>query len=462
MKLTRKLILSVIPLLFLGYSSVLAAGIDHFEVKLSPESAEVGEPLDLIIEAVDKNNAIVTDYNGTILIFSESDPETELPTILDENTYVFSDTDQGKITFENAVKFKAAGTQDMHIYDLNDDTVLGVAEVQITQKEVEENIDIDILSPENGLTIGENKINISGTTKKNHTIKIIINGTTEVSTTSNDSGLYEKALESLIDGENTIKTQVLNADEEVVGESEEIKIQVESNLPQLKNIKLTPSEVDPESGFEIEIIANKGLVEVSVVIDDVLTKLEETEEGIYKANIFSPKKAGSYKIDTVLKDELGHETKELGSSNLVVNESEHNAADIEKETETPVVINEEDPEIIDIKISGLKLTKLKSKSVLTWDQVSGAENYAVYKKLTSGELEFVENVVEPRFEIEITGDEIQYEYFAVKVVTKTASGELVFSDPSEITKIQTGPEILILFILSLFIGGFIFMTKRKA
>jgi len=50
--------------------------------------------LDLTIEAVDKNNVAVNDYKGMILIFSESDPEAQLPIVLEENTYTFKSSDQ--------------------------------------------------------------------------------------------------------------------------------------------------------------------------------------------------------------------------------------------------------------------------------------------------------------------------------------------------------------------------------
>ena len=46
------------------------------------------------IQAADKNDVIVKDYTGTILIFSESDADAELPSALDQNTYIFMDSDQ--------------------------------------------------------------------------------------------------------------------------------------------------------------------------------------------------------------------------------------------------------------------------------------------------------------------------------------------------------------------------------
>jgi hypothetical protein len=33
-----------------------------------------------------------------------------------------------------------------------------------------------------------------------------------------------------------------------------------------------------------------------------------------------------------------------------------------------------------LKITGLKLVELKSKSILTWDKVDGAKSYNIYKK----------------------------------------------------------------------------------
>jgi hypothetical protein len=47
-----------------------------------------------MIEAADKNDVTVKDYNGTILIFSESDGNAELPSALDQNTYTFMSSDQ--------------------------------------------------------------------------------------------------------------------------------------------------------------------------------------------------------------------------------------------------------------------------------------------------------------------------------------------------------------------------------
>ena len=480
MNFTKKTILTIFGSLLLWLSSVQAAGIDHFEVKLSPENSKVGEALDLEIEAVDKNNNIIDDYNGTILIFSESDPEAELPSALEENTYTFSASDQWKIKFENAVKFKAKWNQDIYIYDLNDDTVLWIWEAVIEEDEKETLIDIEILYPESWLTIPNNTINLSGTSKKNHTIKLIINGTTELLVTTNNQLLFEKTIEDLQNGENTFRAQVLNSDEEVVWESDEVKISVESNLPRLKNIKTTPEQIEAENSFDIEIITTEGLSEVNVIMNETLTKLQkdERDEALWKKSIYAPADAGNYQIDVILKDEIWHEVKEVWASSIIVTAVELKAAELveweefttnentetDKKEETE---SSEDSNKKDLKITGIKVVELKSKSIVTWDEVDGEESYNVYKKEKNEKLELIWNTNTPEFEIEFGGDKIKYDYFSIKAVWRiddgSDTGEIYEWSLSDATKVQTGPEVLLLFILALFVWWIVFVfNKRKA
>ena len=461
MKLTTKLILTFLASSLCSYAWVFAAWIDHFEVEFNQDTAKIWESLDLTIEAVDKNNTTVLDYEGTILIFSESDPEAELPSALEENTYTFSASDQWRIKFENSVKFKNSWLQNIHIYDLNDDTVFWIAETDIDKESIITNIDISIISPESGLTIWDDSIWVSWTTTKNHKVNIILNWTKEFSTTSNNDWIFEKIVEDLNDGENKIKAQVLDADLNVVWESNEVSLKVELDSLNIKNVWISPEEIEAESSFEIEIIANPGLDEVSIVLNDVLILLEETDAWVYKVKAYAPKEPWTYKIDLKIKDELWHEKTELWAANITVNEVVLLVPD---ETWTWVVAVQEDNPIIEeetdkLKITWLKVVELKSKSILTWNEIEDIEWYNVYKKASDWELELVENVETAKFEIEIVGDETEYEYFAVKAIAKTASWELYEWSLSDATKVKTGPEMIILLLLSLFLGWLVFIVK---
>ena len=426
-----------------------AANIETFSVEMSPESAQVGQALDITIEARDKNDEIVTDYVGTVIVFSETDKEAEFPNALQENTYTFKVSDQGKVKFENAVKFKKAGKQSVHVYDLNDDKVMGLAEVTIGETVGDQSLDIDILSPESGLTIGDNKITVSWTTKKNHKVLLIINNKDEISTTSNAEWIFEKELTNLPDGESTIKAVVLDADNKRVWESKSVQIKINAVLPKMQSIKIDP---------RVEVIANIGLTDVSAVINDVLTKLKEEKSGTYIGKITAPKLDGIYPIDIVLKNDLGKETKELAVEKVTVKKVELNAATWAIMTGT-VVPAVRDP----MKITGLRLTQLKTKSVLSWVKLEKALSYNVYKKLENGNLEMVANVTEPNFTVNIVGEEVKYDDFYVKAVGKDLDGQSYEWDLSDPTQIQTGPELYFLLVfLSLLLGaGYFYFQRRK-
>jgi len=161
-------------LVSLGSPVALALGIDHFNVTLSPSTVRSGEALDLSIEAVDKNDNVVKDYVGNILVFSETDSEADFPTVLKDSSYQFEISDEGTVTFENAVVFKNSGEQSLSVYDLDDDTIWWVASTQVTETTVIKDTSIEIFSPEDRVTLGGNEVSISGTTKKNHRVYIVI------------------------------------------------------------------------------------------------------------------------------------------------------------------------------------------------------------------------------------------------------------------------------------------------
>jgi hypothetical protein len=107
------------------------------------------------------------------------------------------------------------------------------------------------------------------------------------------------------------------------------------------------------------------------------------------------------------------------------------------------------------------LVELKSKSILTWDKIEGADSYNVYKKLENWELELIQNVKESTFEVAITWDKVKYDYFAVKALAKNNCWKVYEWLLSDATKVKTGPELLILMLLSLFVWWFVYVVKRK-
>lgn len=379
--------------------------------------------------------------------------------------YQFTAANEGEVKFENAVVFQTEGKQDVYVYDLNDDSKLGLAEVTVTKEKTENNVDIEILSPENGVTLGKNTVSVSGQTKKNHQVKLVINKKEELFTTSNESGVFEKEVEKLKEWENTIEAMVLNAENKVIGEAKKVQVKISATAPEFKSLTLTPSgEVEPETKIIMELVSNANLSEVRVIINDVITELKEGKSGVYSWSTLAPKELGEYDVNITLKDEFAIETSEKWVDTLVViaplESAEPEKKVVETIEDTPKALPAEN---LELTISDIKVTELKTKSIITWKELADAESYNVYKKISNKEIELVENTKIPRFEVEITGDEIKYDEFAIKALGKTSTGQLVQGDLSEMTKVKTGPELYIMMaLLALLLTGGIFFLKRRA
>jgi len=258
---------------------------------------------------------------------------------------------------------------------------------------------------------------------------------------------------------------VLDADNNAVGESEKVTIKVNSATPEYKGIKIDPTGImDPETPINVEVYASQGLSSVKVIINDVLTALDEDTPGTYKGKIYSPADAGTYGISTMLSDEFGHETKKDNVAQITVRAPELKSASstgVVETITTPATPLDQQTEL-NLNITGIKVTELKERSIITWDPVKDAVSYNVYKKIDDNKVELLENVTEPRFEVPITGKEIKYDYFAIKALGKTSSGETVPGDLSDMTKVKTGPGLYILFaILALVIAGSGMYLRRK-
>lgn len=459
-------------MLFLfGIPTALGLSIDRFSVTMEPSSVKVGEAIDLTIEALDKNDNVVTDYEGAILVFSETDEEADFPTVLRDSSYKFEISDEWSVTFENAVVFKNAGTQSLSVYDLDDDTVWGEASVEVIQTTVINDTEITIISPDDRVTVAWSEVLVSGQTKKNHAVTVKVDGSISEETTSNSDGIFEVRFEELSNGEHTIIAEILDADKNVIGQSDVTTINVDASLPVFKNFDIKPGKVDlaPTSQIELLVLASKWLTKVNVIINDTIESLEEVSDGLYTKVTNAPEEPGTYQVDIILEDELSHEVVIQWADNIEVKALEAapvivvGSGSVELEVEEPTEVR--DP----LTIENLKLVELKTKSVLSWDVVEIAQNYNVYKVMTNlageptGKLELIDTVEQAMIEVPIVWDEIQYNYFAVKAQAKTGSGEELYEgDLSEAAKIKTGPEIIILLLISLLVGWVLFITRKQA
>lgn len=434
--------------------------IDRFEVSTNPTSWKVWETFDITIKALDKDWNVYKDYEWEILIFSQSDPEAEFPWVLSDNTYKFEKSDAWIVKFENSVKFSKNWIHDISVFDITNEEIFWETEVNINDwtPKNQTNEEIEIKSPESWTTLPTSTFKVNWTTKPNYKVRVSVNNEKNFETISNSDWIFEIEVKDIDSWENVIKAFILDADEKIIWTSKEIFITIEDQKPQLKSIKVTPGdEILTNSNVKVSVIATSWLSEASIIFNDSISKLKEVENWLYETTIMSPSEPWEYKIDVILKNEIWNEIKKNWAYILNVTEKELEAPkEIINETEE---INCDDLQK-ELEIKNIKLTKLKSKSILSWDKVEKATSYNLYKKDSNSKMVLVQSVETNSVDIPISWNKIKNEDFAVKAVLKNEQCEIESKDFSEITTVQTWPkEFIILLIISFLIWFFI--LKRK-
>lgn len=438
------------------------ADTTNFEIELTPTTAWVWEALDVTIKAVDKDGNIDKTYAWEILIFSQSDPKAEFPWVLKENVYQFKTSDEWEVKFENAVKFSKAWTQDINVFDIANEDIFWNAEIVIweaSKDTTSEETDVKITSPITWTTLWSDTLKVNWETLKNYKVLVTVNDDKKFETISDSAWKFEVELTWLASWENSIKAEVFDADEKSIWVSETVLVKIESWAPSFKELKISPeSDIESEQVLEVEVTATPGLTEVNVILNDVMEKLVETEKSwVYTWSITAPIEEWNYKIDVILKNELWSEVKETWAKEIFVKAVELDAA-----SSTWTEVSCEDL-AKDLVIKNIKLTKMKTKSVISWDKLDKASSYNVYKKnKTSWELELVQNVVEPRIEINISWNVVEYDDFVVKAVLSDEKCNNVESaNTSEMTSVQTWPKEIAILLLALILWAWVLYFKKR-
>jgi LPXTG-motif cell wall-anchored protein len=99
------------------------------------------------------------------------------------------------------------------------------------------------------------------------------------------------------------------------------------------------------------------------------------------------------------------------------------------------------------------------KSTIRWASVIGAAGYDIMKKTVSGDFVLVERVTDPVYTIYLAAGNITYDHFKIAAVCPESGT----SSPraSVVTRVRTGPELIILGIFASLLGGWVLFMRRK-
>ncbi len=110
-------------------------------------------------------------------------------------------------------------------------------------------------------------------------------------------------------------------------------------------------------------------------------------------------------------------------------------------------------------LSSVKVATSSDKTVLSWDALSGALSYNIYRLSTSKDYELVKNVTENSYTLFLSSGALLYQDFAVKALCdeKTES-----ETPALASRVQTWPGLLTLLIIVSSLLGIFFIRRKVA
>lgn len=328
---------------------VLPGPVDHFDIEDLPSTVKVNTDLTLTIVAQDKDGNVAKNYMGTILISTPDDENAILPS---NGEYTFKEADQGKFTFNLALRFSQVGAQFIQILDKDNWKIAGEKELEVVPQQAitvpDVSAALSIKSPTDGGKFGSNLVVITGQGDPNINIKIFDDDVKIGDSETDSDGFFSFQANNLSAGGHTF--YIMSESGQV---SRSVTINVDTLPPVLNSISITPDGViQPGQTLKVVVSSEPDLDEVKVRISGIERDLlpEAGQPGTYAASITAPSASGSYPVDVILVDELANKS-ELQAQKTILVEAEALVS-------PPVVENPEG-------IAG------DFEVLLTWDAVSG-------------------------------------------------------------------------------------------
>ncbi len=376
--------------------------LDHFDISLGGQAdttLEVGDYVDVIVSALDKDENIVKDYTGTIR-FSSSDGSATLP-----NDYSFLAEDGGSHTFSLALKFVTPGIQTINVNDTEKYSIEGVFEVEVlteggssspdygsdfVENDFDREGDFTLISPASG-SYSNNSIEVQGGAQYGYSVIIYLNeeeaGRTEVEFDES----FSYSISNLEDGKYEIYVEIVETEEDESGKENILQVietsatesvVIDSTPPELMSIEANPAEIAAiGSEVEITVLSEGGLDDVSLIFEDEIYTLEESEtSGKYVGSIIMPEEAGNYSLDVLLTDPLGNDVQYRDQLILKAESQNEEVSTEEVSTEEAQNI-EESIEINVGEVKGLTAMGDEESVLLSWEVPESdliIVNYKIY------------------------------------------------------------------------------------
>ncbi len=445
------------------------------------------------LTAYDSEGGIVPNYSGSVHFSVEGSNSVyaSLP-----NDYTFDvDFDSGSHEFKGAgssLNFAQAGTYTVVATDLGDFTIRGTEEIfvgtgsQPPQTTTGNDFELVIDSPTAG-TYGQREFTITGTAPSTDlTIQLFDNDVTLGSTEVQGDRTFSFQTDELLDGPHTLIAVALDSDDTIQYTSDEVKIDIDTSPPEVKNIKITPSTgIKTGDILDIVVTSEPDVFQGAVVFNVDIAELEQdpNDPTKYNASIQAPTDPGTYPLDVILVDELGNEGSYTNVAILEITEGGDGLIDGQQ----PVAQEDQIPS----DVFGVQVVSTDAKVTLKWQPASddsGIDHYKIYFGLTPSNLDRAVNTFDNKTTWYIPNLVNGQEYFFAVAAVDDADQESankssivsgipysqvqVFTPPPDESQVKTvtittnklestGPEMIWFVLISLLISQLYFKFKKK-
>ena len=373
-------------------NQVLPGKVNSFEIQGLASNVEVDKDLTFTVIARDKDGNVASNYTGTIIIAALEDENAVLP---NDGEYTFKESDQGKFTFNLALRFTELGKQTLQILDKNEWDIIGEKEVNVVSANAvtpTPDSNLVIKSPKDGSELGNSLVIISGQGDPNINLKVFMDDVKVGDSETDEDGFFTYNAQNISTG-----THIFYVMSESGDVSPSVTVTVDTLPPPLNDFSIEPEgDVLPGMALKIRVQSEPNLEEVSVRLQGVEEPLPENsgQPGTYSATVAAPMIEGDYPIDVLLIDKLANKSEFRNKASIRVS----------------------GPDLVyPPKVEGLEGEAMDSKVHLNWspiiDHESEIKSYRIKYGTAIDKLDEETEVSGGKTETEITGLKNDKQYF---------------------------------------------------
>ena len=370
---------------------VLPGPVHHFDIEDLPSTIKVNTDQTLTIVARDKDGNVAKNYTSTILISTPDDEHAVLP---NNGEYTFKESDQGKFTFNLALRLTQLGNQAIQVLDKSNWKISGEYLIEVIPEKAvvvgPTSASLMIKSPVDGAELGNSLVIITGQGDPNINLKVFDNDTKIGDTETDSDGFLSFQAQNLISGSHLFYLMSEKGDV-----SASVSVQIDTLPPVLNSFEIYPDGiVTAGTSLTVTATSEPGLDEVKIRLQGISESLFPSDPGTYTANIAAPVIEGSYPIDVILIDSLSNKAELLNKAMVVV---------VAKK------------DILPPTVEGLTGEGSDSLVDLTWEEVKGHETgiqkYKIYYGTVFDKLDKLAETDDSATSLTIDGFENDTQYF---------------------------------------------------